>query len=73
MFFALLLAMFAQVGLLFTWTPLKPSFSKLNPISGFKRLFSMQSVMLALINFGKLLVVGVVAYMVFESREGGLA
>lgn len=72
MFFALLLAMFAQVGLLFTWTPLKPSFSKLNPISGFKRLFSMQSVMLGLINFGKLLVVGVVAYMVLMGSAAGI-
>lgn len=62
-FFAMLLALLAQIGLLFTLQPLVPSLSKINPLSGLKRLFSIKSVMLAVVNFGKLLVVGVVAYL----------
>jgi len=32
-----------QVGILFTTQVLEPSLSKLNPIAGFKRLFSLQA------------------------------
>ncbi len=35
---------YAQVGFLFTMEPLKFQLSKLNPISGFKRLFSLKSI-----------------------------
>jgi flagellar biosynthetic protein FlhB len=56
-------ALFAQVGWLITWQPLKPNLDRLNPISGAKRLFSVRSVMLAVTNFAKLLVVAAVAYM----------
>ena len=63
LFFAMLAVLLGQIGFLFTWKPLTPSLSKINPISGFKRLFSIRSVMLAVINFGKLLVVGLVAYL----------
>lgn len=69
-FFAILAALYAQIGLLFTWKPLIPSLSKINPLNGIKRLFSMRSVMLAVINVGKLVVVGVVAYLVLA---GGAA
>ena len=30
-----------QIGFLFTFEPLKPSLNKLNPVEGFKRIFSM--------------------------------
>ncbi len=63
LFFAILLSVFAQVGFLFTWKPLMPSLSKISPLSGFKRLFSIRSVMMAVSSFGKLLVVGTVAYL----------
>ena len=63
LFISMLLALLAQIGLLFTVQPLIPSLSKINPLSGFKRLFSMRSVMLAVANFGKLLVVSLVAYL----------
>ena len=61
-FLAILAALYAQVGVLFTFKPLMPSFSKINPLNGLKRLFSMRSVMMALINVGKLAVVGLVAF-----------
>ena len=32
-----------QVGFLFTFEPLKPSLNKLNPVEGFKRIFSMKN------------------------------
>ena len=37
-------ASFFQFGFLFTTKPLVPSFAKLNPVNGFKRLFSKQVV-----------------------------
>ncbi len=33
----------AQIGFLFTGEPLKPSLEKLNPVEGFKRIFSMKN------------------------------
>lgn len=38
------LANFLQTGPVFSFTPLKPDFSRLNPVNGLKRLFSMRSV-----------------------------
>ena len=63
LFFAMLIALVAQVGLLLTLHPLTPSLAKINPLSGIQRLFSIRSIMLAVINFGKLLLVGLVAYI----------
>ena len=37
-------ATFAQTGMLVSAEPLKPKFSKINPLQGFKRLFSLRSV-----------------------------
>ena len=34
------LVLYAQIGGIFTWQPLMPKLSKLNPINGFKRIFS---------------------------------
>lgn len=52
----------AQVGFLFTTEPLKIDFNKLNPISGFKRIFSMRNVVMLAMNIAKLLVVLAVAW-----------
>lgn len=71
-FVALLFTLLAQVGLLFTGQPLVPSLSKINPLNGIKRLFSIRSVMLAVINFGKLLVVGLVAYLTLSGAAGAI-
>ncbi len=51
-----------QTGLLFTTEPLRWSLDRLNPISGLKKLFSMQSLISLLINLAKLTVVGGVVY-----------
>jgi flagellar biosynthetic protein FlhB len=52
-----------QVGWLFTWNPIAPSLSRLNPIAGLQRLFSVRSWMATALGLGKLIVVGVVAYV----------
>ena len=68
---SILLTLYAQIGILFTFKPLIPSFSKINPLSGIKRLFSLASVMRASISFGKLLSVGALAY--FTLAGGSVA
>lgn len=49
-----------QTGALITKEPLKPDFTKLNPINGFKRMFSMRTVMEL---FKDLAIVSVVGYI----------
>jgi flagellar biosynthetic protein FlhB len=57
-----ILANIVQVGFLFTGEPLMPSFSKIDPIAGSKRLFSMRSVVETAKNIIKLFIIGWVAY-----------
>lgn len=52
----------AQTGFLFTTKPLIPKFNKINPISGFKKFFSLKSLTELLKGILKLLVVGTIAY-----------
>jgi len=54
--------LYAQVGPLLTLQPLTPSFAKISPLKGIQRLFSARSLMTALINLGKILLVGGIAY-----------
>ena len=72
MFFSLLVALFAQIGWLFSLEPLTPNLNKLNPINGIKRLFGVRAVMTALINFGKLLLVGSVAYATLSGSAAAI-
>ncbi len=60
----------AQVGFLFTLKPLMPKFEKINPISGFGRLFSMRSVVETLKNIVKLAVIIIVAYVTLKKEFG---
>ena len=62
-----LLGNLAQVGLVFTTDPLKPKAERLNPIAGFKRMFSTK----ALWETGKqLLTMGVVLAVAIPSLRG---
>jgi len=63
---AALLAPLALGGWSFSTEALMPQFSRLNPLAGFKRMFSMQSLMELLKALGKFTVVGVVAYIVLR-------
>ena len=44
---AILMTLYVQIGTLFTLQPLKPELGKLNPLNGFKRLFSTRMLMMA--------------------------
>ncbi|HEX3046127.1 MAG TPA: flagellar biosynthesis protein FlhB, partial [Bacillota bacterium] len=59
---------YLQVGALFTLEPLKPKFSKINPINGFKRLFSSQGLVELLKAAFKLVIVIYVAYSTIKDR-----
>ncbi|KRM92194.1 EscU/YscU/HrcU family type III secretion system export apparatus switch protein [Liquorilactobacillus cacaonum] len=52
-----------QVGLIFTWRPLKPDFKKLNPINGFKQMLGLRS----LVNIAKTLAkLGIIIYLCYQ-------
>ncbi len=54
---------YMQVGFLFTFEPLKPKFSKINPISGFKRvLFSKKALVELVKGILKISMIGGIAY-----------
>jgi flagellar biosynthetic protein FlhB len=59
-------AVCAQVGLLWTLKPLTPNIKKLNPITGIGRLCSPRSLMTLVQNLAKLAVVVAVAYLVIK-------
>lgn len=61
------LAQFIQVGWLLTTKPLVPKFSKLNPLTGLKRIFSKRSLMKAILNSFKLVFVISIAVAVIAS------
>ena len=55
-------ASLAQGGFVFAGEPIKPKFSKISPAKGFKRMFSMRSVVEMVKGLIKLLIVGVIGY-----------
>ncbi len=67
MFIAVAITM-AQVGFIFSGHPLKPDLDKINPISGFAKLFSIQSLVRLLISMFKIALIGAVAYLTIKSR-----
>ncbi|NLY42476.1 MAG: flagellar biosynthesis protein FlhB [Clostridiaceae bacterium] len=57
-----LVSSYMQVGFLFTTKTLQPKFDRLNPIQGFKRLFSAHAFMELLKSIAKIFIVGYIAY-----------
>lgn len=53
-----------------TTKPLKPKFSKLNPIKGFKRFFSKEKVVELIKSVAKILIIGYVAYSTLKEDLG---
>ncbi|MBD5769838.1 flagellar biosynthesis protein FlhB [Marinomonas colpomeniae] len=53
-------------GFNFSWEPLTPKLSKLNPIAGLKRMFSVQSLVELLKSIAKVSLVGVIAFVVLS-------
>ncbi|MCL1893916.1 MAG: flagellar biosynthesis protein FlhB [Holophagaceae bacterium] len=71
MAFNLLIALgiqFVQHGFKPTFKPLKPKFSKLNPVSGLKRIFSLKSTVELLKGLLKLIIVVWAAYIVINPK-----
>lgn len=64
MFAVAALGQYVQVGYLFTTETLKPKIEKLNPITGFKRLFQLQSTFRNAMSIVKLALVGTVGTIV---------
>lgn len=62
-----------QIGWLYTTQPLTPDFSKINPINGFGRMFSMRSIVDLVKSISKVGIIGWVAYStVFNHFEEAL-
>jgi flagellar biosynthetic protein FlhB len=53
---------FVQIGFLVSGEPLRPKLSKINPIEGFKRIFSLRSLVDFVKTVLKLLIIGVIAF-----------
>lgn len=67
-FISALVFSYLQVGFLFTTKPLKPKLSRLNPIEGFKRLFSKKALAELVKSMLKILLIGYVFYSFMESN-----
>lgn len=65
-----LVSSYMQVGFLFTTKPLGIKFSKLNPIEGFKRMFSLKSLVELVKSFIKIVAVG---YVVLSYARGQIS
>jgi flagellar biosynthetic protein FlhB len=58
----------AQVGFMLAPKRLKPDLNKINPIKGFKKFFSLRILVDMFKNIGKLVVVGMVAYLTVRAE-----
>ena len=61
-----------QVGLLFTTKPLAPKFSRVNPMAGFKRIFSIRSVVELVKSLAKVAIIVLLCYGDIERFLGNL-
>lgn len=62
------LANYIQIGWLFTLKPLEPKLSKLDPIKGLGRMVSKRSLFEVAKSLGKLLIIGLIAYLTLASK-----
>lgn len=58
------LANYLQVGVLFTGEPMKPKLEKIDPIKGFKRIFSMTAIVNMIKSILKIIVLGLVTFLI---------
>lgn len=66
------IADYAQVQWKPTAKPLTPKLSKINPLSGLKRIFSINTIFELIKSIAKILLIGYVAYSYIKGREGQL-
>lgn len=67
-----LIANYAQVGFLFTTKTLEPKFEKLNPVEGFKRMFSSRALVELFKSLAKLILLGYVAYSYLAGQSSSI-
>lgn len=67
-FLVAFLSDFVQVKWHVTKKPLKPKFNKLNPLSGFKRIFSVSSVVELLKSIAKIILIVVICYTYLKDK-----
>lgn len=63
-----IISSFGQYGILFVTEGLKPKFSKMNPIKGFKNIFSMRSVVELLKSLFKMSIIGFLVYSTLQGQ-----
>ncbi|MCF7958295.1 MAG: flagellar biosynthesis protein FlhB [Phycisphaerae bacterium] len=56
-----------QVGFMLVSKPIMPSFEKISPLAGIKRLFSLRSAMRLVMSLSKVIIIGLVAYFTIKS------
>lgn len=66
------LACLVQTGPIFSFEPLKPDMTRINPATGFKRVFSMRTLFEALKSLIKLALLSAVVYFIIADTIGGL-
>lgn len=62
-----------QFGMLFTWTPIQPQGNRISPLSGFQRIFSLNSLAEGAKSLGKLIAVIWVTYSLLKTELLGSA
>jgi flagellar biosynthetic protein FlhB len=67
-FIAAILCNVLQVGLMFSSESVQPQISKIDPIKGFERLFSLRSLIELIKNIFKICIIGTVAYLVIKNE-----
>jgi len=67
-FFMALLANYLQVGFVFSLESVQPKFSKINPIKGFAKLFSIKSLVDLVKNIFKISIIGFIAYKTIQGE-----
>lgn len=67
-FLVAFLSDYAQVKWRVTAKPLQPKFSKLNPVNGFKRIFSVQSLVELIKSIAKVALIGYMAYTTIKNN-----
>jgi flagellar biosynthetic protein FlhB len=72
-FIAAIFSNVVQIGFMVSGESIKPKLSKLNPIKGFSRLVSMQSLMEFFKSLSKLAIVGGVGYVAIKKELGGIS
>lgn len=60
---------YIQVKWKVTTKPLKPKFSKMNPINGFKKIFSVNSLVELIKSIAKIILIGWVSYSYLKDKE----